>query len=112
MPGASITLGTVTADLFCPGATTEDTQMTIIDLTAQMAPAGIGGVALLATTVAGIVSCLDERERALLRASAERIGAWWFARGSSSARKVDASRKQATRPAAPEAWPVRPRVSA
>ena len=86
--------------------------MTIIDLTAQMAPAAIGGVALLATTVVGIGSCLDERERALLRAAAERVGAWWFTRGASSAHKVEASRRPAPRPAVPQAWPVRPRVPA
>jgi len=54
----------------------------IIDLTAQLAPVGMGVVTLLATTLAGIGSCLDDCERREFHASAQRIGAWWLKRGS------------------------------
>jgi hypothetical protein len=53
--------------------------MTTIDFTAQMAWVGIGAVALLAIATAGIVCCLDERERNWLRAAAARVG-WPVAR--------------------------------
>jgi hypothetical protein len=54
--------------------------MTIIDFTAQMAPVGVGAVALLMMGAVGIASCLDDRERTLLRDAARRVGAWWAGR--------------------------------
>jgi hypothetical protein len=59
--------------------------MMVIDFTALMAPIGLGGVALLAVTVAGIGSCIDDRERELMRVRAMQVGAWWLGRTSSRA---------------------------
>jgi O-methyltransferase involved in polyketide biosynthesis len=58
--------------------------MTIIDFTAQMVPVWIGVVALLAMAVAGIGSCLDDREREESRGRGQRVGAWWAGRGRAS----------------------------
>ncbi len=54
----------------------EGSQMTIIDFTAQMAPVGIGALALLVVAVVGILSCLDHHEIDQLRRTARRVGAW------------------------------------
>ena len=88
--------------------------MTIIDFTAQMAPAGAGIVALLAIAIAGIGSCLDERERVRLQASAETVGAWWFRRGAAPDRHGVAERRRVATPrsTAPERRLIPPRASA
>jgi hypothetical protein len=58
--------------------------MMIIDFTAQMVPVGMGVVGLLAMAIAGIGSCLDDREREESRGRAQRVGAWWAGRGRAS----------------------------
>jgi hypothetical protein len=60
----------------------EGNQMMVIDFTAEMLPIGLGAVALLALTVAGIGSCTDEREREAMRVLALRVGAWWLNQSS------------------------------
>jgi hypothetical protein len=57
----------------------------VIDFTALMAPIGLGGLTLLAATVAGIGSCIDDRERERMRVRAMQVGAWWLSRTSSRA---------------------------
>jgi hypothetical protein len=55
--------------------------MAIIDFTVQMAPVGMGLVAMLAMTVAGIGACVDGLDREVHRIFARRLGGWWACRG-------------------------------
>ena len=64
--------------------------MAMIDFTAQMAPCAMVLVALLVIAGAGIGSCIDSPEREKMRASAQRVGAWWV--GRDAARDVDSAK--------------------